>query len=115
MEYCWYIAKIIVFFKFCIKPDRESFFVLGEIYDNATAPQDPLRLKVKAVNDRRMKYVVFEATDLVCPVGLLTVVNDLVDGKVVEDRKRSVIYPGEIIEDELLKKPGNYRNLFVAV
>ncbi|KAI8967122.1 hypothetical protein BDF20DRAFT_917931 [Mycotypha africana] len=111
VETCWYIAKVLVFFKYLIEPNRESHFVLGEVYDGCISSNFNVP-KAKPITDINKKYVVFETTDILCPVGLISTFNILPSNKVDVEAYKSVIYPGDVIDPVLLKNAGDFRNLF---
>lgn len=104
---------MITFFRFLVKPGVESFFVLGEVYESRCASGASRSLLVKSIYNQNRRFVVFDAADIVCPVGLLSVVNNIDrQNNVCFEPLRKVIYPGDVLDEELLKKPGNYNSLF---
>ncbi|KAI8967859.1 hypothetical protein BDF20DRAFT_897470, partial [Mycotypha africana] len=103
---CWYVVKVLTFFNFKIDDRPESFYILGELLEGSLSPTN--------ITNR---YVVIDCNDVVCPVGLVSVLKPANDDDDVEacfvSSFKYVVTPGDALSEKLLKNPGKVSNLFL--
>lgn len=96
----WYVCKVLFYFSFCFRVGSGSHYVYGELMKtNEVSPYSKAIPRVKAyAENEQKKFVVFDADDIMCSVGLVNATD--------QSSNMYVISTGEAFEEDMSKLAG---------